>query len=149
MEEKRERKREREQWVAAGREGVKKRQEKANIKSRWAGDTAISGTGRKKSARLRRLKKELAKRSLRLMCREEARAWERRLLVCGSFRRCGDAVRCAAARTPRWILATRRDDSSRCLYLFCVGICSDLQKERLICKSEVGKKHTLLLPLNN
>lgn len=54
-----------------GKRPVKKGQEKANIKRRWAGDTAISGAGRKKSGRLWRLKKELAKRSLRLMCRED------------------------------------------------------------------------------
>lgn len=91
------------------RKGVKKGQEKANIKRRWAGDTAISGTGRKKSDRLRRLKKELAKRSLRLMCREEARAWERVAYL--SAVHFGGVevllnVRCAAARMSSRMSAT-------------------------------------------
>lgn len=92
-----------------GKKGVKKRQEKVNIKRRWAGDTAISGTGRKKSAHLQRLKKELAKRSLRLMCREEARVWERVAYL--SAVHFGGVevllnVHCAAASMSSWMLAT-------------------------------------------
>lgn len=134
---------------------VKKRQEKANIKRRWAGDTAISGAGRKKSAHLRRLKKELAKRSLRLMCREEARAWKRRF-TCLRFiprveRCCWTLVvpRQDASRMRRTTVL-RRDVSSCWSYLFCV-VTSDfwVQKKmkRLIVKMESAAKKLLFFSL--
>lgn len=130
----------RERFSRDGKRPVKKGQEKANIKRRWAGDTAISGAGRKKSARLRRLKKELAKRSLRLMCREDGEGLKAPLTCLRFVPRRGAASTLVVPRQDAGRMrrtTVRGDVSLSCpSYLFCVVTVDFREKNRLIVKME-------------